>query len=736
VLFGETLLASLEPDELAAIFAHEVAHLEYFDRQRLRRLTLFVWATIGLAVLVVPLTLAWFPKNAGTVIWVFPFALLWTLLPVLARRKAREAESDRRAAILCGDAEALVRALTKLHTLAQVPRRWSLEAERAATHPSLAHRIQAIRAATESAPRTLDKPIIVGSCPPGTFVVFETDRISWLEGVPCEVPVALEALREAAAAVRAVRYAELLELRMAPALAGSASLVTTDRKRHTWSVVLQSQDVAAVQSALDAVDARLAPAVADSGQHPWASTGVARAPLMFCRDVWRNILAGLRITAMRQVDLAVFRSSADHLVVLVALNLVLLLAVSGAPRELWAYWVLYHVSTSLWWITLLLFAGYLVARFEGERITALALPVVLLCIYPVFFGFSALWKLADAFKLLQGRAGFRLGLWYAYYGWLALAGLFALRTVVGRWSRRLPVYAVLLLSLFSVPTWYLSNHGWGEEDPEEDQEQTHERLPSPAREEVLQIQPQLLRRELAALKPQRPGVVDLYFVGFGGYATQDVFMKEVESIRKLFDDRFDTGGRSLALINNPKTMKQLPFATASNLEAALRRIGRVMNPEEDMLFLYLTSHGSASQGLSVTFWPLELQQIEPQRLRQMIDRAGIKWRVIVISACYSGGFIDALKNDHTLIATAAAADRTSFGCGNGYDFTYFGKAYFDEALRQSYSFVDAFDLAKGVIASREEAEKKTPSHPQIFVGSAVRGKLERLQRRLSAGATL
>jgi hypothetical protein len=236
------------------------------------------------------------------------------------------------------------------------------------------------------------------------------------------------------------------------------------------------------------------------------------------------------------------------------------------------------------------------------------------------------------------------------------------------------------------------------------------------------------------LKPQRPGVIDLYLVAFGGYADQDVFMKEVERIRSLFDERFDTTGRSLALINNRQTMKRLPFATATNLGEALQRVGQLMHPEEDVLFLYLTSHGSESHELSVSFWPLELQQIDPVHLRNLLDRAGIKWRVIAISACYSGGFIDPLKNDFTLIVTAAAAGKRSFGCGNEFEFTYFGKAYFDEALRHTHSFVTAFDQAEAAIAKREEAEKKTPSNPQIFVGSAIRLKLEGLQRRLATTA--
>ena len=85
----------------------------------------------------------------------------------------------------------------------------------------------------------------------------------------------------------------------------------------------------------------------------------------------------------------------------------------------------------------------------------------------------------------------------------------------------------------------------------------------------------------------------------------------------------------------------------------------------------------------------------------MLDDAGIKWRIIVVSACYSGGFIDPLKDEHTLIMTASAANRTSFGCGNGSEATYFGDALFQHALRFEDSFVKAFQHARERIAERE-----------------------------------
>jgi hypothetical protein len=155
-----------------------------------------------------------------------------------------------------------------------------------------------------------------------------------------------------------------------------------------------------------------------------------------------------------------------------------------------------------------------------------------------------------------------------------------------------------------------------------------------------------------------------------------------------------------------------------------------MNRDRDVLFLFLTSHGSHDHRFSLSFWPLGLYDLTPPDLRAMLDDAGVQNRVIVISACYSGGFVDALKDPHTLVITAAAADRTSFGCSNEADFTWFGRAYFDEALRKTRSFTDAFALAAPVVAERERHEGFDPSNPQMVEGSEIAAPLAVLQRTL------
>jgi hypothetical protein len=192
----------------------------------------------------------------------------------------------------------------------------------------------------------------------------------------------------------------------------------------------------------------------------------------------------------------------------------------------------------------------------------------------------------------------------------------------------------------------------------------------------------------------------------------------------LLDRRFGTEGHSVNLINHLSTRDTVPLANATNLAVTLKQIGKVMDKEEDVLMLYLTSHGSKEHELAVSFWPLPLNDITPEKLRLMLDQAGIKWRVIVVSACYSGGFIKALANDHTVVATAAAADKTSFGCGTESEFTYFGEALFKDLLSHDQHLLSALDEAGSLIGKREQRENISASLPQMSVGHAIKTKLD------------
>ena len=246
-------------------------------------------------------------------------------------------------------------------------------------------------------------------------------------------------------------------------------------------------------------------------------------------------------------------------------------------------------------------------------------------------------------------------------------------------------------------------------------------------ESALLSQRQLLDQALAALAPGRRGVIDLYLLAIGGDGSQEVFRREAQFVRAQFDERFGTSGRSIALVNSRSTVATAPMATMLSIEEALKTIAARMNREEDILFLFLTSHGSPGHEFALRQNHMTLRDLPARELGQLLRQSGIRWKVIVVSACYSGGFIDPLRDDSTLIITAARHDRASFGCADEADFTYFGRAFFKESLPASRSFQDAFSRAAALVAQWENKDlpKEEPSQPQIHGTAAINAHLQR-----------
>src|SRR5205809_4912599 len=128
-------------------------------------------------------------------------------------------------------------------------------------------------------------------------------------------------------------------------------------------------------------------------------------------------------------------------------------------------------------------------------------------------------------------------------------------------------------------------------------------------EPVLATQSFLLDQLLGKLEDERPGITDLYFVGFAPYGAQDVFRKDVEAAQHVMDERWGTAGRSIVLVNNPKTLLSAPFATVTNLREALNEIGGAIDVDNDVVMLYLASHGSRDHRLAATQPPLSLVEL-------------------------------------------------------------------------------------------------------------------------------
>ncbi len=434
-----------------------------------------------------------------------------------------------------------------------------------------------------------------------------------------------------------------------------------------------------------------------------------------------NLFGGIRLALLLPAPRRLFHVDLNQLVLLILLDMVVDIVTdylgAGPGARFWPAGLGTHGFAYL----TLFMAAYLVARLARAPALVPALMVMLLAgglvlDVPEILA-NALWPLTGT-SYLTFYHGWVIGV----FCWTALIGVRALRVLLPQ--RRWPVSllgALLVLGVLAPQSFGVTTPFWYTPPPQEaaESERTLDI------EQTYAAQPGLLAAALDGVAPHGAGAAQLYFLGFAGYATQDVFLKEARSARRLFDTKFGTAGRSLLLANNPATVALLPVASVTNLGMALDGIGAKMDRDRDVLFLFLTSHGSRGE-LAVEFDPLGLDGLMADKLRALLDHAGIKWRVIVISSCYSGSFIEPLQNETSLVMTASRKDRTSFGCAAENDFTYFGEAYIGKALPAAGSFVAAFDQAKAAIAEREAAEKLVPSEPQIFIGEAIRAKLAQL----------
>ena len=123
-----------------------------------------------------------------------------------------------------------------------------------------------------------------------------------------------------------------------------------------------------------------------------------------------------------------------------------------------------------------------------------------------------------------------------------------------------------------------------------------------------------------------------------------------------------------------------PEVTLNSLAYALRAVARRMDPEEDVLLLHLTSHGLRNHELSLRHPATPLYALSPLYLRSLLDEVGVRNRVVIVSACFSGGFVGPLSTGDTLVLTAASADRPSYGCGSDSQMTDFSRALYLKAL--------------------------------------------------------
>ena len=297
-----------------------------------------------------------------------------------------------------------------------------------------------------------------------------------------------------------------------------------------------------------------------------------------------------------------------------------------------------------------------------------------------------------------------------------VAALWAALFVANALVPHAPVFAARDFDIRNANWWeflharYAAGNGGGSRTPGEDIAR------------IEQSQPALLQAEVAGLAPQRKGVTDIYAIGVAGWADQDVFAKELDGGLAAIASVLPIKDRTIRLINHRETIAHVPLANLQNFAAAVRAVGDAMDKDEDILILLMTSHGERG-GFALQLPGNVTTELTPQQVASTLDAEGIKYRVVIVSACYSGIFLPPLANDNTIVMTAADDKSASFGCAPERDWTYFGDALFRQSLQPGTDFQRAFDHARILIRGWELMEGAAPSNPQAHFGPALVGTL-------------
>ena len=305
-------------------------------------------------------------------------------------------------------------------------------------------------------------------------------------------------------------------------------------------------------------------------------------------DVFKNLRAGLTVCFAPRAS-ANFRPRVLQICIGLALNLLIIAAFDYARQSGEIYFS--DIGAAQWGAVLF------IAVFTAFALCSRAADLSRLPLLLTVLTYVAPWYLL-VFYTLKDFSGSLADTDPARFAILLLGLVLLFRSVniafpVPRLGAYLAVVAVTFGSLALAQERYFQPELFYGYSPDEDD--VYARVD---REKTYYLQRQLLQNKLDRLRPQIPGRADVYFVGFAGNGDEGVFMSEANFARDVMEDRYMTEGRSLVLASDIHRLDEEPLANAYNLESALKSVGGLMDPEEDVLFLFLTSHGSADGKLT------------------------------------------------------------------------------------------------------------------------------------------
>ena len=443
--------------------------------------------------------------------------------------------------------------------------------------------------------------------------------------------------------------------------------------------------------------------------------------------IFMNLRAGARVALFARVARQDFRVDAAQL---------LLFFVVSALVDNAADWMRYGPDAVLDWaalgaelaaFALLIAVAAVLAWAFSEAALIVALPVIVLASLPIV-------QIANVASHLVGAresapAWVAEALYYLVLVWflavLWRSAFVAMQPGTRRLVRSVGGALLLAVPLFA-PAGVLPEAAWWRPATESSALDAG----NPASEPVLALQKELQSEALNALEEHKPGETDLYFIAFAPDGAGAKWRPHIARARKNMDEHWGTQHRSLSYVNDTATLTEAPMATVTHLREALEGIASAIDPDEDIVMLYLAGRSNRDGSLQVSLPPLGLVQLTGPGLAHLFRQAGIRWRVVAISTCVAQPFVEALADEQTLVI--AAAGRADRGCTSNDELASLGDALFGARSPNASSLPSAFERVQRTLAQRGPA-------PVLHVGSAIGAQLARLRGssggRASAGSS-
>jgi hypothetical protein len=232
---------------------------------------------------------------------------------------------------------------------------------------------------------------------------------------------------------------------------------------------------------------------------------------------------------------------------------------------------------------------------------------------------------------------------------------------------------------------------------------------------LLDMQMQAADIQIASDKNPR-----LIFAGFAMNSTSKAFRSDVISTEKLVQS-IDSKAVVFKLYNPAWGQSAIwPYATAENMKLVLSKVAALTRPQDKVVIL-MSTHGNVDV-LSINFSEKYYPHISSKWMNEALSGLRGKPTLLLLSACYSGSFVAPLSGPSRIILTAAAKDRSSFGCQFQSSNTYFIDALVNQPNPLDLSINQLMENAKLEVDKKEKDQRLSPpSLPQISVGRAAQG---------------